>query len=318
MKFLDSAEIDHVLDYSSVIAALRKGFVQSVTTPKRHHHDIERADNADATLLLMPAWAGERAFGVKIASVFPGNEAKNLPSVQGVYVLCDGDSGKPLAVLDGTRLTQWRTAAASALASSFLAKSDARSMVMVGAGALAPELIKAHSAIAPIERVLIWNRNRKRAERVARDLRAEGNEIVAVDDLETAVRGADLISCATMSTEPLVKGSWLAPGCHLDLVGAFKPTMRETDEEVFRYSSLFVDTREGVLAEAGDILQAIDAGALAAEDIVADLAELARGDHQGRSASNEITVFKSVGTALEDLITAELVWQRHASLSRQG
>ena len=260
----------------------------------------------------MPAWqAGAGGYaGVKIVSVFPGNAARGKPSVIGTYLLLDGDSGEPLAALDGQALTAWRTAAASALAASYLAAPDARRMVMVGAGALAPRLIAAHAAVRPIEEVAIWNRNAERAARLAADLDRPGLRVTATDDLGAAIAGADIVSAATMSREPLIRGDWLKPGAHLDLVGAYNPAMREADDAAIARATVYVDTRAGALAEAGDIVQAIASGALDEARIAGDLFDLCRGDAPGRRSAEEITLFKSVGTAIEDLAAAILVYER--------
>jgi ornithine cyclodeaminase len=262
----------------------------------------------------MPAWTGPQAtspfVGTKIVTVYPGNGAKNLPAVMGTYLLLDGATGEPLSAMDGARLTVWRTAAASALAARYCARPDASKMVMVGAGALAPFFIKAHCATSPIKEVALWNHRPERAEAVAANLRDEGYPVRAVTDLEAAVREADLISTATLSTEPLVRGAWLKAGAHLDCVGAFKPSMRETDDEAVKRASLFCDTRGGALKEGGDYAQPLASGLIHESDIQADLFDLARGKHRGRASSKEITMFKSVGAAIEDLAAAIVVWER--------
>ncbi|MEK0084447.1 ornithine cyclodeaminase family protein [Benzoatithermus flavus] len=307
LKAIDAASVETALPYARLIERLREGFRAAGETPVRHHHAVPRPGQDPAILLLMPAWQPGDVTGVKLVHVASGNEAKGLPSVQGVYVLFDGPTGTPLAVMDGTALTVRRTAAASALAASYLARPAARVLTMVGAGAMAPHLVRAHAAVRPVAEVRLWNRSRPRAEALAAALAGEPFRVAVVDDLEAAVRTSDIVACATMSREPLVCGAWLAPGTHLDLVGAFTPEMRESDDEVMRRGEVFVDTRAGALAEAGDILRAIAAGALTPERIRADLFELVRGRHPGRRSEDEITVFKSVGSALEDLIAAKLV-----------
>jgi ornithine cyclodeaminase/alanine dehydrogenase-like protein (mu-crystallin family) len=311
MQFVTADEIDAALTWPTLIEALRAAFAGDVVTPTRHHHRIARPDG-DATLLLMPAWqAGAGGYaGVKIVSVFPGNAARSKPSVIGTYLLLDGDSGEPLAALDGQALTAWRTAAASALAASYLAAPDARRMAMIGAGALAPRLIAAHAAVRPIETVAIWNRNAERAARLAADLDRPGLRVTATLDLGAVIAGADIVSAATMSREPLVRGDWLKPGAHLDLVGAYNPAMREADDAAIARATVYVDTRAGALAEAGDIVQAIASGALDETRIAGDLFDLCRGAAPGRRSADEITLFKSVGTAIEDLAAAVLVYER--------
>ncbi|MBK9080791.1 MAG: ornithine cyclodeaminase family protein [Rhizobiales bacterium] len=311
MRVVAAAEVDRRLDFPALIAALARAFASGYAAPQRHHHEIAREGAAHATQLLMPAWTqdapGEGAFlGVKIVNVFPDNGARGLPAVNGVYVLQNGATGEPLAVMDGARLTVWRTAAASALAASRLARADAATLCMVGAGALAPFLIRAHAAVRPIRRVTLWNRRREASETLAAAL--DGFEVRVEDDLERAVAQADIVSCATLSRAPLVQGRWLKPGQHLDLVGAFNLQMREADDEAVRRARVFVDT-PAALTEGGDVALALAADAIDRAHVLGDLAALCRGA-EGRGADDEITLFKSVGASIEDLAAAMLVWSR--------
>ena len=310
MRVVTAAAVDGALAFPDLIDALAEAFRGDAHVPVRHHHEIERA--VPATLLLMPAWTGAAApgfLGVKVVSVFPENGARNLPAVLGTYLLMDGATGAPLAVLDGTRLTLWRTAAASALAARSLARADAGRMVMVGAGALAPFLIRAHLSQRPIREVSLWNHRPEKAEALAGTLSAEGLPVRAVRDLEGAVRQADLVSCATLSAAPIVQGAWLKPGAHLDLVGAFNLRMREADDAAVRRARVFVDT-PAARHEGGDVALALEAGAITEDHVQGDLFGLCRGTIPGRGSADEITLFKSVGTALEDLAAAMLVWRR--------
>lgn len=314
MQVIGADAIDAALTPDSLVEALAEAFRGDVVTPVRHHHEIERG-TSHATLLLMPAWTGPgegRAYsGVKVVSVYPENGARGLPSVLGTYLLMDGDTGAPVAALDGTRLTVWRTAAASALAARYLAREDAAVMAMVGAGSLAPHLIRAHLSQRPINRVLLWNHRPERAEVLAAELSGQGLPVEAAPDLEAAVRTADLVSCATLSTAPIVQGTWLKAGAHLDLVGAFNLRMREADDEAIQRGRVFVDT-PAALSEGGDVALALNSGAIARDHVLGDLSGLCRGQVAGRGSADEITVFKSVGTALEDLAAAMLVWRSAA------
>jgi ornithine cyclodeaminase/alanine dehydrogenase-like protein (mu-crystallin family) len=270
---------------------------------------------ATATHLLMPAWTttetpGGAWLGTKIVNVFPDNGRRGLPAVLGLYVLQSGETGEALAAMDGARLTHWRTAAASALAARFLARGDARRLLMVGSGALAPFLVRAHAAVRPIEEVTVWNHRRASAEKLAAALSGQAWRVRVAEDLETAAREADLISCATLSGAPLIAGAWLAPGQHLDLVGAFNLEMREADDEALRRARIFVDT-DAALTEGGDVALALRAGVIDRADVVGDLGALCRGA-PGRTDRQEITLFKSVGAALEDLAAAMLVWRKLA------
>ncbi len=313
MRVVTADEIDAVLDFPSLVGALRRTFASDIGAPARHHHHLGSEGGHHATHLLMPAWTagtpGPDAYlGTKIVNVFPDNGRLGLPAVLGLYVLQSGETGAPMAVLDGTRLTHWRTAAASALAADCLARPDAERLVLVGAGALAPFLVRAHASMRQIRHVAVWNRRPEGAERLATRLADEGFSAEPVTDLARAVRAADIVSCATLSGSPLVEGAWLKPGSHLDLVGAFTLAMRECDDAALRRARVFVDT-PAALHEGGEVALAIRDGVLREADVVADLHGLSRGA-PGRGGSDEITLFKSVGTAIEDLAAAVLVWEK--------
>src|SRR5690554_6938086 len=308
MRVVSAAEVAEALPWEPLVQRLAHTFREGVESPPRHHHAMHRPDG-EATLLLMPAWEKAGYIGVKMVNIFPQNADHGLPAIAGVYLLSEGAHGRPLACLDGSELTRRRTAAASALAARELAREDAETLLVVGTGKLAPMVIEAHAAVRPIRRVRVWGRNVEKARRIAAHY-ADCFDCQAVTDLEAATREADIISCVTLATEPLIRGAWLTPGSHLDLIGAFRPGMRETDAACLQRSQVFVDTYAGAQGEAGDILQAIDEGAFAFEDIAADLAELLRGEKPGRQSGEAITLFKSVGASLEDLAAAIEVWEQ--------
>jgi ornithine cyclodeaminase len=323
MLQISAADVDRVLDFGELVETLREAFRAGAVQPVRHHHTIERLEGAATTLLLMPAWTDFTAgtadggyIGVKIVTVTPDNNRVGKPAVMGVYLLMDGRTSEPLALIDGQRLTLWRTACASALASTYLSREDSRRLAIIGAGALAPFLAKAHAAVRPIKEIRIWNRTPANAQKVAAALRDDGLDAAAVDDLDRVVSEADIVSAATISTVPLVRGASLRRGTHVDLVGAFSPAMRESDERAIAVSSVYVDTRTGALKEAGDIVQAIAEGALKPEGIRGDLFDLTRGTAKGRGSADEITLFKSVGAAIEDLAAATSVFRALANASR--
>ena len=307
MKIINAQAVADALPFDALIDALDAAFVAGANTPDRGHHEIEVPGVADGTLLLMPCWQTNKNLGVKIATVFPGNVGKALSAVHASYFLMDAGTGVPIAVLDGTELTRRRTAAASALASRYLSRTDSSTLLMVGTGELAPHLVAAHASTRDISKVIIWGRRQEAAKSLQEKLSALSLETVIATELEDAVGGADIISCATLAKDPLIKGEWLRAGQHLDLVGAFKPNMREADATALARAEVYVDTYSGAMSEAGDILQAIQEGAIRESDIAGDLAELAKGQCQGRTSNEAITLFKSVGTALEDLAAAELV-----------
>ncbi len=308
LPLFDAAQVRAATPWPQLVEALREAFRAGCVLPPRHHHGFDVPGEREATLLLMPAWREGATLGVKVVNIVPGNDARGLPAVSGVYLLFSATTGQPLALIDGAELTARRTAAASALAADFLARSDASRMVMVGTGRLAPELVAAHAAVRPIREVTIWGRNQDKAEALAGRLRDELSlNVTAAAELEPAVRAADLVSCGTTSAEPLVHGAWLAEGAHLDLVGGFTPAMREADDEAVRRARVWVDTLDGGMREAGDIVQPLASGVLARDAIVGDLFGLCCGEVPGRGTAGEITLFKSVGTALEDLAAATLV-----------
>jgi ornithine cyclodeaminase len=316
MLILSADDVDRALTFPGLVETLRSAFKAGAIQPARHHHTVERPDGAASTLLLMPAWTDFGAagtsdggyVGVKVVTVSPDNNAIGKPAVMGVYLLLNGKTGEPVALIDGQRLTLWRTASASALAADYLARKDASKHLVVGAGALAPFLARAHAAIRPIREILIWNRTPANAGKVAAQLSDIGLSADVAQDLDAALGWADIVSCATITTEPLVKGALLKPGTHVDLVGAFTPAMRESDDDTIRRARVYVDTRAGATKEAGDIVQPLASGLLKPEAIVADLHELARGQKSGRESAEEITMFKSVGAALEDLAAAVAVF----------
>jgi ornithine cyclodeaminase len=320
VKILSADDVDRALDDLALIDRLEAMFRTGCEMPTRHHHTVFAPNgpgSADATLLLMPAWTRgpDGHIGIKLVTVFPDNGRRGLPSIYGQYLLLDGSTGAPVALLDGTMLTKRRTACASGLASRYLSRPQSRRLAMLGTGALAPQLIRVHAKVRPIEDVLIWGRRAEQAQALAgalamslpRDL-GRPIRVRAVTDCRQAVTEADIVSCATLSKTPLIQGEWLHEGQHLDLVGAFTPEMRESDDRAVARARVHVDTRAGAMKEGGDIVQALANGAIDAGDIVADLFELARGHKAGRSADDvtSITLFKSVGAALEDLAAAEL------------
>ncbi|WP_249977436.1 ornithine cyclodeaminase family protein [Vreelandella olivaria] len=307
MRVVAAAEVERYLAWNGLIKRLHSVFVNGVESPSRHHHTIHRPDG-EATMLLMPAWETAGYIGVKMVNVFPQNADQGIPAISGLYLLSEGQHGQPLACIDGSELTRRRTAAASALAAQVLAKATSETLLVVGTGKLAPMVIEAHASVRPIKRVLVWGRNADKANAIA-EVYADRFDTRTVSDLASAVAEADIVSCVTLSTEPLIKGEWLTPGTHLDLIGAFRPQMREADAECLRRSAVFVDTYAGAEGEAGDILQAIDEGAFHFADIKAELEEVLSGAKPGRRSDDAITLFKSVGASLEDLAAAIELWE---------
>jgi alanine dehydrogenase len=306
MLQLDANEVAARLARVPLIDALERTFRSQYHAPIRQHYKVGSSAHGDDLLLTMPAWQTGRCIGIKLATVFPGNSRQGQPSVHALYALFSGVDGSLIATLDGTELTRRRTAAASALAARFLARPQASRLLMVGTGALAPHIIDTYTSARPINAVRVWGRNSRRAQAVADGFAGRLIDIEAIDDLEAGVRWADIISCATLASAPLVRGAWLRPGQHLDLIGSFTPDMREVDDAALARSRIYVDTREGALAESGELIQAMAAGVITGADICADLTALTCGTVSGRNSAEEITLFKSVGCAIEDLAAAEL------------
>jgi ornithine cyclodeaminase len=308
MKHFDEAATRAPLNFERLVPALRAAFAAEAQVPPRHVHSIETAGADKGTVLIMPAWSDAGFLGIKTINIFPGNSARGLPGLHATYVLYDARTGVPLAMMDGNEITARRTAAASALGASFLARSDARRLLVLGTGRIARMLPAAHASARAIDEVHVWNHRPESAEALAAQWRAEGWNAQIATDLEMAVRHADIVSCATLATAPLVRGEWLAPGSHLDLIGSFTPAMREADVRCFEGARTFIDTSEA-LQKSGDLLDAIAAGTLRADAVQGTLAELCRNERPGRTGDEERTVFKAVGSALEDLTAATLVWQ---------
>jgi ornithine cyclodeaminase/alanine dehydrogenase-like protein (mu-crystallin family) len=303
MRVVDAGETERALPFVALIPALGEMFVGGCVAPFRHHHRIELDSEPNATMLLMPAWKPHDALGVKIVNVFPGNNKKGLPGLYSLYCLFDAEHGTPIALLDGNVITARRTAAVSALAASYLARSDAARLLVVGAGRIASLLPEAYREVRTIHRVTVWNPTPAAAQALVDRLRALDFDASVAPDLEGAVRAADIVSCATLATRPLVLGEWLHPGIHLDLIGSFTPEMRETDDAAIRRASVFVDT-ETALAESGDLLQPLQSGAFVAGRLAGTLSDLCTGRHPGRRDAQEVTLFKAVGTAMSDLAAA--------------
>ncbi len=319
MRVVTAEDIEAALAFPDLVDVLREAFRAGMIAPPRHHHTIPlEGARPDATLLLMPAWTASAPgaetaghyIGVKTVSVFPGNRDRDLPAVQGAFLLFSAETGEPLALMEAPRLTAWRTAAASALASRYLSRENSRKLLIVGTGALGRYLAHAHASVRPIRDVVLWNRRPAGAHALARRLTEEGFNVSVSEDLEKSVRAVDIVSTATLSTTPLVFGKWLSPGTHLDCVGAYRPHMRETDDDAVRRSRIWLDTRVGAIKEAGDIAIPHAAGTITEGSILGDLHDLARADRIARTAPEDITMFKSVGAAIEDLAAAIAVYEK--------
>jgi alanine dehydrogenase len=290
-----------------LIDSLADAFAQEWSAPARQVVSVP--GGAARSFLSMPAFDGRGAGAVKLLSSFPDNPQRGLPAIQGVLVVFS-QTGAPIACLDGGMVTRLRTGAASALASKYLSRADSANLLLIGTGALAPYMALGHCAARPINRIAVWGRRRERTQSAIEAITAllpPTVSVVAAEQLEEAVAGADIITCATCSPTPILRGRWLRPGTFVDLVGSFSPTRRESDDEVISRARIFVDTRAGAFAEAGDILDPLGRGVIDKDRILGDLADLVHGRSRGRTHPEEITLFKSVGTAIEDLAAAQLI-----------
>jgi ornithine cyclodeaminase len=308
MQHFDAAFIRARLSTEALLGALQSMFEHGCTAPVRHAHTLPVPGAADGSLLLMPAWQTGRYLGTKLVTVFPGNSARNLPAVASIYILFDAETGVPLALMDGDTITERRTAATSALAARYLAREDAQSLLVVGSGRIARELALTHWDARPsLQQLRIWSRSPERAQALVQELQSRGLPAVLAPNLAAAARTADIISVATLSTDPVLQHAWIQPGTHVDLVGAFRPGMREAEDALVGASRVVCDTRAGVLTEADDVRVPLAQG-LIEDGAILELADLCRGT-PGRRDATEITLFKSVGAALEDLAAAILVYE---------
>ena len=311
LTFLDAEQVTERTPYPQLIDAIRDAFRNKGVSPARSHHDIPGTNREDITLLQMPAWDGEGNFGIKLATVAPSNAALGHPTLHGVYVLFSGETGKPTAILDAGALTARRTAAASALASRYLSREDSKTLLVIGSGRVSRQLVAAHCAVRPIEEVRFWGRDTAKAEDAAKEAgEMVGIECVCVADVETGANGADIISSAVSSESPVLKGEWVRTGTHVDLVGAFRPSMCEADVELIaKADQVFIDTMEGAIEEAGDLIQAVAAGRFSFDDVAGDLYRISSSGEVLRTSEEQITLFKSVGAATEDLAAARMCMQ---------
>ncbi|MEM8743772.1 MAG: dehydrogenase [Pseudomonadota bacterium] len=304
MRVFSAEELRRAFDFQTLIDALECG------------HRAGRPQLADTLLgqhyMVRSAHSGAGLIGSKLITIFPDNpNTGSLPSIQAAIVLFDGTDGQPRALLDATELTYWKTAADSALGSRMLSREDAETLVVFGAGGLAPWLVRAHCVVRPsLKRALVWNRTSGRAEAMADELSQDGMSVEVASDPETAVRRADIVTTATMATKPVLHGDWLRAGAHVDLVGGFSEETREADDAVFSRGTVFVDCMESALDGVGDIDGPLQSGAISKEDLLGDLFDLVPGTVGGRQSADEITVFKNAGGAHLDLMVAAALVER--------
>ncbi len=291
VPYIRAEDVEHLLDWNDLADALLAG--HRLAKPEISDQFLHRGGD---TLLSRAAWIDGVGVAVKSVTVMPDNAAHELPSVHGAMVLFEDKTGQVEAVIDSALVTKWKTAGDSVLGARLLARPDSKRLLIVGAGTVAASLIEAYRAVFPNIEISVWNRTKAKAE---------GLGVPVVEDLAKAVNAADIISCATMASDPVIKGEWLRAGQHLDLIGAFKADMREADDLAMQRASIFVDSRATTIEHIGELMIPIANGAISATDIEGDLYDLARGG--GRSSSDEITLFKNGGGAHLDLMTGQVI-----------
>jgi alanine dehydrogenase len=311
-KLLDSMSFTALVDELAAMHLEPIGLIDELL--------MESQDDNQNTnhFFIRTGWQPEKAVGAKVITVFPRNNLKReSPSIQAVYILFEGVNGTPVACLDGTALTWLKTATDSALGSRLLSREDSESMLMIGAGQMAPHLVGAHCEIRPsLKRVHIWNRTLDKAENLCASLGESYSDISfnATTEIEAHAREADLICSAIGSKEPIIKGEWLKPGAHVDLIGAYTPDMREADDECLQRGRLFVDARETTINHIGELMIPLASGVIGEDDVLADLSDLCQQRHPGRQSDQEITIFKNGGGGHLDLMCARILHQNHRAL----
>lgn len=309
MLHFDQEQIESLFSYKEFIPLLKEYFTKDITSPHRPHYPIENGSSDPNMLLLMPAWQVDEYIGIKLISIFKENPKAGLETINGIYVLMSGKTGLAISTFDAATITAKRTAATSALASSFLAREDSKTYTMLGTGKLSTEFIHAHHSVFEIETTQIWGRNFEKAQAKAAVLSETGINILAVSDKSAAISRSDIVSAATFSKTPIIFGKDVKPGTHIDLVGSYLPDYREADDDLIKKATVVPDT-EAALAESGDLVIPLANKIITESDLKTNLIALCKGESIGRSGSEEITCFKSVGYALEDLAIAVYLYQK--------
>lgn len=293
-------------DWRDAVAALREGH----KLPHAQIGDIFLGP-ADGTMLSRGAFVPGLGYGLKSVTVFDKNAKQGLPTVQGAMLVFEPDHGQLIAIVDSKLVTEIKTAADSVLGASLLARPDSETLLIVGAGTVARSLVKAYQAVLPsLKRFAVWSRRRETAETMAEEFAGAGIALSVAGDLKAAVATADIVSTATMAREPILKGDWVKPGTHVDLIGAFKADMREADDDLISTGRLFVDSRETTFEHIGELKIPIANGGITADAVEADFYDLVTGSHPGRRTAQEITAFKNGGGAHLDLMIARFLVSR--------
>jgi 1-pyrroline-2-carboxylate reductase [NAD(P)H] len=311
MKVIEAADVHRVMTFPELVETIRTTFGKPAGTPRRTLYQLQEDDPYHDAFAVLPAWSAD-VIGVKAFTYLPSNVPKGRPILHSKILLFDRETGAPLALVDGTSVTYWRTAAVAALAADYLARKDAKTLLVCGTGNLSPYMTLAHASVRSYDDILIWGRNADKAAKAVSAVKAKRPElrVRVATDLESAACSADVISCATAAKQPVILGAWIRPGTHADFIGNHERANRETDTELVVKSRVYVDSRANTMNEAGEILIPIAEGRITEAHVVGELADLCAGRVDGRRADDEITLFKSVGTALSDLAAAGLVTRR--------
>ena len=313
MEVIGAERVHELLGFEGLVAALRKAHLGGM--PKQTDRTMYSEPNPSGhpdSFIILPAWQRGEGILAKLTTSFPNNKARHgISNVNSTYVFMNGETGVTESVIDGEAMIFRKTSSDSALGSSILSREDAETFLMIGAGNLAPYLVEAHLTVRPnIKTVRIWNRTHENAVKLARLLGEKGVTAEATEDLDVAVASADIISSATMASNPHLKGALLKPGAHVDLVGSFTPEMREADDDVLRRATVFVDHRQ-TTERSGEFLGPFERGVITLDDIKADLFELCQGRAEGRRSADEITVMKNGGGSHMDYYVAKYLVDRH-------
>jgi len=311
MLMLDADKILSSMSFTTLVDELAVMHLEPIGLVDEMLMESTDANDNVSHFFIRSGWQPEKAVGAKVITIFPrNNQQREWPSIQAVYILFEGVNGTPIACLDGTALTWMKTASDSALGSRLLSRENVETMLMIGAGQMAPHLVSAHCEVRPsLKQVNIWNRTGDKAVALCANLAEKFPQIdfAAVSEIEANVRKADLI-CSAIGT-PIIQGAWLRPGTHVDLIGAYTPTMREADDECFRRGSLFVDARETTIHHIGELMIPLASGVISEQDVLADLSDLCLQRHGGRQSDDEITLFKNGGGGHLDLMCARILHQ---------
>jgi 1-pyrroline-2-carboxylate reductase [NAD(P)H] len=309
MKIISAEAVHAALSYPALIDALQEAFSKKFTMPPRTVFLLDDPGVSHDAFALLPSW-NDSMIGVKVFTYFPDNPRPAYQSLYSKILLFERKHGEPLALVDGTSVTFWRTAGISGLASRLLSRANSETLLLLGTGNLATFIIRAQASVRPLKRVLVWGRTRAKAEKVVREMSPLGAiAFSVVDDLAAACAQADIVVSATGSHEPLVKGAWIKDGTHTDFIGNHHATKRECDTALVLKAKVYADSRDNCFKEAGEILVPIAEGVFKKEQVIGQLSEMCTRQVPLRTNDKEITLFKSIGMALSDLVGASLAYR---------